>query len=437
MSVLNSRYYNRSKVKDLRFSTTDILGRIGLVFSGLFILLFAFFVFRWGLANTAAKQADNIELAELAVGMSPNDPEAQYAAAKLLENSFEPQDYEKALAHYESAVALSPHKYFAWLELAKAHESRGNSDQAMDAFRQAEKLAPNYAVVQWSLGNALIRRGDTSGGLELLSSAARRNQVYSGPLIALIFQLNGGDLAATRSATGDSNAEKSALVRLLSGKKLFDDAFNIWNEIPAEEKAGAFAETGSALLSALTAEHRYVQSIAVKNDLELNDLRRPERIFNGSFEAPIKPLDGELFDWQISGGESPTVVLTDGQTKDGKYSLLLVFDPAHRGKSVKSISQALAVKPGKRYVFETWYKARLTTNAEFRWVVTNAADGSVLATGDAVKSNDEWTLLRTAFNAPANGDAIRISFVRDACTHAVCSVTGEVWLDALSLSASL
>lgn len=420
-------------MKDLSFSTTTLLGRVVLICCGVGVLLFAFLVFSLGLANTAATQADTIELAELAVSISPNDPEAHYSAAKLLDNSFEPQDYEKALVHYEAAVALSPHKYFAWLELAKAYESRGESEKAMAAFQQAETLAPNYASVQWSMGNALIRRGNAVDGLELLRSAARRDKRYSAPLMALIFQLNGGDIAATRSAIGGSDREKTDLVLFLSGKKLFDEAFSVWSDIPADVRASEGKDTGTSFLSALIAEHRYRQAISVKNDISQNSLLQAERIFNSSFELPIKPQDGELFDWQISGGESPTFAVTDGQIKEGKFSLLVLFDAADRGKNLKTLSQAVAVIPSKRYTFETWHKARINTNADFRWLVTNVADGSVLATGPAVKSVDQWTLSQIGFTAPASVDSIKISFVRDACTHAVCSVSGEVWLDDLSL----
>lgn len=418
----------------LNISTTKILSRIVLAFCGLFILLFAFLVFRWGLANSAASQADTIELAELAIGMSNNDPEAHYALARLLENSFEPQDYEKALAHYETAAALSPHKYFAWLELARAHESRGNSEKAMAALRRAENLAPNYSTVHWSIGNALIRRGDTANGVERLKIAARTNHVYSAPLVALFYQLNGGDLAPTRAMIGDSTQEKNTLVSLLRSEKRFDDAISVWNEIPPDERTTIFKDSGSALYTALAAEFHYRQALSVNNDLAGTTLFQAEKIHNNSFESAVKPQDGELFDWQISGGDSPTFALTDGRTKDGKFSLLIMFDAVDRGKSVRTISQAVAVQPGKRYVFESWHMAIVSTKADFRWVVTNAADGAILAKGEPILSRDTWTLSRIDFTAPADRDSIRISLQRDACTDAVCAVMGKMWIDALSLN---
>lgn len=416
------------------FSSKDIIGRLVLAACAIAVLVFSVYSIKWGFANAAAKQADNIETAEMMADLSPNDPETHYIAAKLLENSFEADDYDKALLHYETAVALSPHKYFAWLELAKARDNRGDTSGAMSAFSQAEKLAPNYSIVHWSLGNARVRRGDTASGLAMLKYAAERQPTYAGPFAALALQISGGDVDAAMTTIGDSPHINNSLVLLLINEKRIDDALKVWQKIPLEAKRSQLKDTGATLFSHLVAAFRYRQAIAIKRESdELSEIKIGE-IFNGGFELPVKPNGAEVFDWQISDGGNPQFLFVDKQIKTGNYSLLLMFDPADRAKSVRSLSQAVAVESGKRYQFSVAYRATLNTNTDFRWVIKNAADDQVLASGEPIRNSETWLDSKLLFNVPANSDAIRISLVRDICSQAVCAVSGQISLDDIGLT---
>jgi len=133
--------------------------RTVLVIAGLCCLTASFFFAKWCFANAIATQALLKEVAELSVVLAPNDPQTHYALAVLNEKTFLPEDLTKSLAEFEQATALAPHDFRLWLALGKARERRGDAAGAELALRRTSELAPNYAQIQWTLGNILLRRG--------------------------------------------------------------------------------------------------------------------------------------------------------------------------------------------------------------------------------------------------------------------------------------
>ena len=114
---------------------------------------------KWGMASSAAVRAEDADVAEFVTGLAPDDPQTHYSAAVLLEKSFERGDVQKSLNELETATGLAPENYLFWLDLGRARERSGDTEGAERALRRALDLAPNYARVQWALGNALLRQG--------------------------------------------------------------------------------------------------------------------------------------------------------------------------------------------------------------------------------------------------------------------------------------
>ena len=76
-----------------------------------------FFVAKWSFAHSAATRADNIDIAALAAGLGPGDPQTHYALAVLSEKAFAAEELQRAVAEFEKAASLSPYNYLLWLDL--------------------------------------------------------------------------------------------------------------------------------------------------------------------------------------------------------------------------------------------------------------------------------------------------------------------------------
>ncbi len=102
-----------------------VLFAVGLVFVSA-----VYFAVKWCLASTLVTQAQSKEVAEFAVGLSPNDPKTHYALAVLRERTFLPEDFARSLEEYERAISLAPRDYRRWFDLGKARDRNGDAEGA-------------------------------------------------------------------------------------------------------------------------------------------------------------------------------------------------------------------------------------------------------------------------------------------------------------------
>src|SRR5690242_3829097 len=132
----------------------------------LFILIIALasvwslYAFRWFFGNTMAEYfntgQNNLQLAQIAWKLSPNDPLTNWRLGQVSQKVLPLDQASTALAEYEKAVSLSPNDYRFWMTLGIAREQAGEVDTAEQALRHAIALAPSYSYPHWYLGNLLL-----------------------------------------------------------------------------------------------------------------------------------------------------------------------------------------------------------------------------------------------------------------------------------------
>src|SRR5437588_9797628 len=85
-------------------------------------LLFAWYAARWYVGDFVAEFAPRmdegqIEAAQEAARLAPDDPWTHWVIAGLKKRSFLPEDLNEAVRQYEEAVRLSPYDYRFWIDL--------------------------------------------------------------------------------------------------------------------------------------------------------------------------------------------------------------------------------------------------------------------------------------------------------------------------------
>ncbi|MBC7898599.1 MAG: carbohydrate binding domain-containing protein [Saprospiraceae bacterium] len=404
--------------------------RIGLAAFASVFLIGALFAAKWGFAHTAARNADMPEVADFAISLGPDDPQTHYTAAVLLEKTFVPEDQARSLAEYEKAAALSPNNYLLWLELGRARERIGDQIGAESALRKALELAPNYSRVQWTLGNVLLRQGKMDEGFAEIRRAVAVDTAYTNAAAGTAWLLLDGDMAAVRAAIGDSTRLNAALAALLAEQKRFDESFEIWSSLPADEKPTILKDLGNVLQTRMFEAKKYRYSRTITGQIGLSD-NPASLISNGGFEIALKMQNPGVFEWQIGTGTNPRIGQTDGQKYSGTYSLLVSF--GNGGREFRTISQILAVKPGESYGLAFFYRSDVKTGAVFKWEIANAVDGKTLSATAPLSNNTEWVGIRTNFTGPQDSDGVIIRLVRENCETSACSVTGNLWFDDFGL----
>lgn len=421
-------------VKSIKLETAS--SRIVLIIAGFLCLAAIVFFAKWCFANAIAAQATFKEIAELSVDLAPNDPQAHYALAVMNEKTFLSEDLPKSLDEFEQAVALSPNDFRLWLAYGKARERSGDGAGAELALRKALEFAPNYAQVQWTLGNVLLRRGAVREAFFEIRRAAESDINYRIPAVAAAWQIFDGSLADVKQNLGDSANLNSALVMFLAKQKRFAEAVEIWNALPAEEKKTTFKMEGEALFGELIAAKQYRTALEIQTSIDDKSNAEnfaPGKIFNGGFEAEVKREKANVFDWQIADGGQPQIGFDDNQKVGGTRSLVMIFNSTD-GKDFRQVSQVIAVEAARKYGFSIFYKSDLKTSGTLRWEIVDDSNGKVLATTNPISANADWTNLKTEFVTAAGTEAVTIRLVRESCKSIICPIAGKVWFDDFSVN---
>ncbi len=394
------------------------------------IILFALSISTY-FGSAVARGAAEPAAAEFAAELAPGNAEAYYASAVMLERSMRPDDLPKALKLYEKAAALQPNNYLYWLSLGKAKERNGDPDAAEKALRYAADLAPNYSEVLWALGNALIRKGNDDEGFAQIRKAVEGNSKFAQPAASLAWDLNEGDTAKVEKAVGDSLPVRAAMAGILAKQDRLDEALKLWNALPAEQQA-EHSEVGKSILGELLRAKKFVAAAKVQSQLSPEQGPEVGRVTNSGFESDISLKGGDGFAWNIVEGKDPAVGISVEVKHSGGKSLVMIFG-GRAEKNFRTVSQVVAVIPGKEYRFEAYYSSELKTEKTVLWEVVDIASGEVLASTEPLKNNSGWTSSGIPFSTEEGSEGVIIRLVREKCLADECAIEGRLWIDDVSL----
>lgn len=423
--------YFRMAVKSIKLAA--IVQRALLLGVGIICVTSILFFFKWCFAHTLATQTEVKELAEFTVALAPNDPQTHYTLAALSERNFAPEDLVRSLTEYEKAVALSPNDYRMWFSLGKARERSGDAVGAELALKKAIELAPNYSRLRWVYGNILLRQSKTAEAFMEMRQAAETDKTFIAPLVSTAWQIFDGDLAQIKQNIGDSTQINFVLPTFLAKQDRLDEAFSIWDSLPADAKKTTFKGNGEELFNQLLETKKYRDALRVKAQISEPNAENTaiETISNAGFETDIKP-NSDIFAWQIADGIQPQIGFDISQKRSGNQSLVIVFN-SPSGQDFRVVSQTVVVESGKSYGFEAAYKANLKTSATLLWEIVDASNNKVLATTEAVADNADWTGLTANFTVPETTQAVTIRLARAVCKLSSCPITGKIWFDDFNL----
>jgi tetratricopeptide (TPR) repeat protein len=412
-------------MKAIRLESTPL--RLLAVGTAGLILLISVFSFIWGLAGTAAGNAEVKEAGDLLAYLSPSDPQTHFAAAALHEADLESGDLETALHEYETAAALAPNNYLLWLRLAAARGRAGDTDRVEKALDQAQRLAPNYSRVQWAVGNYLLREGRDDEAYSQLRKAVNGDPLLAPLAAATSLQMADGDALAVSAKFENSQPINAALAMLLVDQKRFDEAVELWNrnEPQADEK---YREAWKQFRNALISNRKFAAALAVNGGDVQSQAPQFEKISNPGFERPVRTTDADTFDWKVTQGAYPQVGVTDTQKASGSFSLIVLLsgpDP----KEFRGPSQIIAVRPAASYELGFSYKSDARSSASFFWEIISSNDNHRIAISQALVPTQNWTGVSVPVKVPAETDGIEIRFIRGECVGSNCAGPGNFWFD--------
>lgn len=415
--------------------------RMLLVVPVILALLFSWYAVRWYLGNFVAEFAPRmeegqLEAAQAAMRLAPDDPWTHGAVASIKKNSLLPEELADAVHHYEEAVRLSPNDYRFWLELGRAREQSGDRAGGEKALRRAVELAPSYAYPRWYLGNLLLRAGQGEEAFKELQRAAEAEQALRPQLFNVAWTLYGQNIEEIKKAVGDSPAARAEFAAYLMGRQRAEDALGLWASLRPEERREQRA-AGEGLVKSLLEQKRYRAALSVMTDInpEANSTKA-EQFINGGFEENVEAAGTNVFNWQIKSDPQAQIAIDGSTRRSGARSLRILFKAA-TALSFQNIAQLLVVEPAAEYRFECYVRAEdLKSGGTPRIEIIDARDGStVLATSTPVEAGThDWQPVTLTFKTPPQTEAVLVRVGRASCgSAAVCPIFGMVWYDDFNL----
>ncbi|MEO7659967.1 MAG: hypothetical protein ABIV48_10165, partial [Pyrinomonadaceae bacterium] len=317
---------------------------------------------------------------------------------------------------------------------AKARSLNGDVTGAEAAYTKTLELAPNYAAVQWAVGNFLLRQGKTDEGFALAAKAASADPLFSPAAVNTALQIFDGDVAEVRRVLGDSETTNAALTTALAAGERFEESYEAWSKLPAQNRSTEQKKLGEALAEKMAAASKFRLASRITADLQTVETDKPVigQIANGSFENEVKQKGANRFEWRIAEGGEPQIGLSDSQKRSGKFGLFILFNTI-QSNDFRTISQTVAVEPGARYELGLFYRSDLTTAAIFKWEIADAATSAAVASTPPMILAGDWATLKTVFTVPDTVDGIIVRLAREGCGGPACRVSGRLSFDDFSL----
>jgi hypothetical protein len=219
---------------------------------------------------------------------------------------------------------------------------------------------------------------------------------------------------------GGMGAAEQTWSRLLELNLAFDlrQAFPYLDGLIQHRETTALAEAWSALTS------RFPDRIHPGETAR-------DRVTNGNFEFEI--LNGGL-DWRVTPVEGVIVSVDSLNRFDGVRSLRLEFDGT-RNIAYGDVLQFVLVEPNSRYELSAHMRAEgITTDSGPRIEVFDAYDmGKLFQHTPGLTGNSEWSLQHLEFETGPDTHLVIVRVARPASKKLDNRITGDVWLDQVSL----
>ena len=412
--------------------------RAALVLAVMAAILFGWYSIRWQLGNmfaslTLPTAANAREVSGLAKSMSPNDPMTNWFAASVETEGFSAQNIDNALRGFQQTVRLAPFDFRWWIQLARAYENAGDMQKAEAAMLQAAKLAPNYTLPRWQLGNFYVRQGRETEAFAELQKVAESNAVYREQVFSILWDYYEKDTAKLEQIAGSSAPVRASLAKFYAARESAENSLRVWNSLSPEEKE-RHQDVAKLIAQALYDKRFYRSAVQFVHQIGVEFNAQLETVENASFENLINDESTPVyFGWRVVPVEKIEVKTDSNQKHEGSRSLRLLFT-GFAGIELNNIYQVVAVNSNQRYRLVFWVKSEdLKSAGTPSLEIVNSNDDKLVASSKPFPSGTaDWQQMQVEFTTPANAEAITIRTARSYCGNA-CPIQGTLWMDDFKL----
>ncbi len=338
----------------------------------------------------------------------------------------------QALAAFQKAVQLDPHRSRFWLDLADAYQEVNDENRQAFALDRAIAVDPRAPEVAWLEANLYAARQDSPIALKQIRTVLESTPYLAPAALTLMWRINPDidsnlqqvipadskayyellGLLMSKGETAAAQKTWDAMVHLqkpIERQAVFDYVRYLILQSDVDQAAAVWRQAGS--LSGLSAYQPKPQNLIVNGDFSLD-------VLNGGF------------DWLYSKSNDISLALDPTEVFDGRRSLKIKFDS--RAIEDAGIRQLVPVQPNTTYEFSSYFKATDMEGAGGpRIVVQDAYDQSLYFAGEEIKDTDDWKQISGTVTTGPNSKLLVVHIQRVPPGR---PIRGKLWIDNLSLT---
>jgi len=416
----------------LRASTPAARGAV-LAFAALASCFLIFFSIRNALAVADASRLTLAGL-ERATRLEPSNFANWFTLGRYLQYNLESPNPARAIASYQTALALNPRSADAWLDLGTAFEAEDNPRAAENAFLRAREEYPASAEVAWRYGNFLLRRGNLDAAFSEIRRAVAADPQRASEALSRCLRVDPRAPQILDRVIPPSSAAYLSLLSDFSDPEQLPILLDVWKRTVAlHPKIPFFAvfrfieelrQTGH--VAEAWRAWREAATLAGYPDL----VQPPDSLlWDGGFESGVRDAS---YAWRFAFGEHRVQFQLDQQHHSGKLSLRAAFD----GRSNLSFTDAchwFPAEQGATYRLSAWIRTQdLTTDQGVRFLLRAQSGAAPLATPE-VHGTHPWTLMEATWTAPAGAAEAEVCLTRFPSDQSDGGIRGVFWVDDVSI----
>jgi hypothetical protein len=370
---------------------------------------------------------------EKAIRLTPSNPDHYFRLALLHEWDIRSVDQERSLSFLKKAIACNPLEQQYWLNLARVLSRMGQKEGLVNALEKAVIVFPTGYKGRWMSGNLLLQQGDVEKAIPHFSYILTHypNQAY---LVYDVLRqaLKDPDVIFEKVVPGDPASTSQYLTYLYengrkeSAKKVWQKKTLLGHQISREEVL------------------RHIEFLIGAGDLrEAFDLYKTrlkqegfspgseeDRMTNGGFEND--QVLGGGFDWKIGRVSGAEVAIDSMNSVEGKRALKIYFN-GRENVDFYHVSQYVALKPDTDYILKAHMKTEaITTKSGLKMEIIGIGP-SYYASSESLIGDHDWKAIEVAFRTPAQSQGGLVRFRREKTDKFDRFISGNVWIDRVSL----
>lgn len=376
----------------------------------------------------------------LAVRHDPDNPKLHHCFGQwlLYQAGFKFAEFQQARDSFERAAALAPNNAAIWSDLAAVCTSLADTAGAGRALDHALALDPMTPRLRWFAGNLQAGRGEAEPAFRHFRALLQLDPLYAPEVFEVGARLTGDpSLLESRLTPAAHQAEVGlALLTFLARDGQLDAAGRLWPNIATPHASFPFS-SAHFYLEGLIAAGDVAQTTRVWGDLirlgiiSASPGEPGNSVFNGGFEQ--WPLNGGL-DWRWFAHQGVWLDFSDRVAYSGKRSLRVDF-VGERNEVYELVAQMVPVTAGQEYRLAAWVCSRaITSDSGPRlWVTDPDFPSRPPVETAATVGTTPWHRVESTFKAGPAQRFARVSLWRPRSRGFPNQITGQFWLDAVSL----